>query len=692
LEIHFDISNGALFILLFIVLSISASYAVYFYRNKANVFDKPQRTSLSIIKFLYSFFILTLLLSPLIERYISRSEKPILILGIDNSESVINNEANAEKIIDLIESSNAELDNIFSVETLHFGERVIKSHTPDFTFKKSNYSALFSEIEKRFFNMNVGAVVLVGDGIYNEGRNPEQSIDKVEAPIFTVGVGDTLSKIDQAIIDVSHNPNVFLGNSFPIEIEMMFNRFPYSSTQLSVFFDGELVKSETLNIPQANFYQRKLYNINADEAGLKNVSVVLSPISQEENTENNRKKFIIEVHDNRKNILILSQGPHPDIGAITTTLTNQANFNIRSEDITIFNGDINQFDLIVLNQLPSAMTRNNEIFDTIKKGKTPLLLIVGPRISIPELNNLGLDFSIETSVLNEESFPVFSENFALFNIPENIAEIEKSYPPLATFKTEYEYDAAFSVLAYQKIRDIEMNYPLIMAGDIENRKIGIIFGEGIWRWRLREYLNYENQDSFNKIFVSLFDYLSVQEEREQLRVSYDRIVSEYSQIHIKAQVFNEIFEPINNAEVHFILTDSTGNELRYMFDQITTAYNLNLGFLPAGDYTFEASTDILNTAYTSKGAFSVQELSIEQQNLRANFNSLNYMADNTGGKFFFIDESSELIETLKSIDSIKPKIHKEKIINELIDWKWFLLFIFGLTALEWFLRKFWGSY
>ena len=187
----------------------------------------------------------------------------------------------------------------------------------DFKDKVSNYSDFFNEVDKRYYNLNVGAVMLIGDGIFNEGRNPEQMVSMMKVPVYTIGLGDTLSKSDQAIIDVSHNPNVFLGNTFPIEIETNFTDFKLPSTQLTVTIGGKIVHSEQVEIPQANYYLKRSLNLKADESGLKTVVVSLSPFNNEANTINNQSKFTIEIHNNKNKVLFLSQGPHPDIGTIT---------------------------------------------------------------------------------------------------------------------------------------------------------------------------------------------------------------------------------------------------------------------------------------------------------------------------------------------------------------------------------------
>lgn len=692
MNIQTSVSHPILYVFLIVILTFSISYTIHYYKKRKDEFSKGQRISLSIIKSLYVFIVSILLLAPLYEIIKNRIEKPILVVGVDNSKSILVDTTNAHYIRESINRLQTELENKYKVDIISFGDNV--ENNTDFSFDelRSDYSSFFTEANKRYYNLNVGAIVMFGDGIYNKGTNPEQHSSKINCPVYTVGIGDTSVYMDQAIVDITHNPNVFLENIFPIEVETNFTQFNQPSTQLSIYIDGKLKISEKIEIPQPDYYFKKTYELKAEEVGLKNILVVLSPVLNEQNTNNNRKRFTIEVHDNKKQILILSQGPHPDVGAIMQTLDNKANYNIIAENINGFNGDVLKYDLIVLNQLPSLRTQHLPVFGKIAKKAKAILAITGPQTSIAALNNLELGYRLKPTIITEESSPFFNTSFSLFSLPENIRNIEKIYPPLITHYTEYSHANNLSVLAYQKIKDIEMNIPLIIAGEIDNRKTAAIFGEGIWRWRIHEFQNFNNQDAFNQILVNLFNYLTIKDEHEQFRITYKRICSETEPVKFKAQVFNEIYEPYNNAEIYLHLYDSTNNELGYVFDANESNYSLNIGLLSPGNYHFSASTKAGDKEFKKSGIFNVQEVNIEQQNLQANFKTMQLIAQQSGGKFISKEKFDVLIDELITTPTIKEKIHKEKSIHNLIDIKWVIALILLLLSLEWFLRKFWGSY
>jgi hypothetical protein len=168
--------------------------------------------------------------------------------------------------------------------------------------------------------------------------------------------------------------------------------------------------------------------------------------------------------------------------------------------------------------------------------------------------------TIEQSTTNQESYPFFNESYSVFAMPSGLQNVVSVYPPLMGHLTKYTLSGEYAVIAYQKINGIEMNYPMMATAVIENRKIGVIFGEGIWRWRLAEYQNFDNQATFDQLFVNLFNYLCLKETRDQFSISYNRITPETTPVKIKAQVFDELFQSVQNSEVTLLLSDSSKAE------------------------------------------------------------------------------------------------------------------------------------
>ena len=79
-----------------------------------------------------------------------------------------------------------------------------------------------------YIPINVVANIIASDGIYNSGSNPLYSNYPFNAPLYTLCLGDTITKKDLELTSVSYNEIAYLGNSFPI-----------STTVLSQYSKGE---------------------------------------------------------------------------------------------------------------------------------------------------------------------------------------------------------------------------------------------------------------------------------------------------------------------------------------------------------------------------------------------------------------------------------------------------------------------
>ena len=78
------------------------------------------------------------------------------------------------------------------------------------------------------------------------------------------------------------------------------------------------------------------------------------------------------------------------------------------------------------------------------------------------------------------------------------AQLAKFSPALAPFG-QYSPSPAGQVLAYQKIGNVTTQYPLIMMGEDNQIKTAIIAAEGLWKWKLFDYLQNENHEAIKEL-------------------------------------------------------------------------------------------------------------------------------------------------------------------------------------------------
>ena len=82
-----------------------------------------------------------------------------------------------------------------------------------------------STIDNNFSNQNIGALVLVSDGIYNRGSNPVFQAAELQYPVYSVAFGDTTEIKDLLVKKINHNQVAYLGNNFPVEVQIQAKKF-----------------------------------------------------------------------------------------------------------------------------------------------------------------------------------------------------------------------------------------------------------------------------------------------------------------------------------------------------------------------------------------------------------------------------------------------------------------------------------
>ena len=229
-----------------------------YFRNKENKeLQKYQVRILMILRFLSFFSIAFLLLTPFIRNLNKITKNPIIIAAWDNSGSMVSTSDSiniAKGVLQIQDNLRNDLGDSYSVVEYSFGENTNVFDNLDFTEKKSDYSELISTISNNHFNENIGAVVIAGDGIYNQGKNPLNVLSEVNFPIYTIGFGDTTKVIDSRIHNIQVNRTAFSGNRFPVEIDVQFSKLKGKPLKLSVFQNSKELTSIIITPPNDNYF------------------------------------------------------------------------------------------------------------------------------------------------------------------------------------------------------------------------------------------------------------------------------------------------------------------------------------------------------------------------------------------------------------------------------------------------------
>ena len=679
-------------------LAAGAVYTILLYRKEPLLNDLSVwlRRALVAFRFLTVSALAFLLLGPMLRTFSREVEKPIVVLAMDESASVMNSKDSVSRK-ELLKQDMAllqkELGDKFDVRTLAFGDKVRPELSYNFTDRQTDFSSLYEQMDVQFANRNVGAVVLATDGLYNEGASPVYGPSRLKVPVYSLALGDTTVRRDLYISAINHNRVAFLGNAFPLEVVADARQAGGTQTLLTVEEDSVQVFSRTLTITGSGFHSVVPVLLEAKSKGIHHYRIRLSKIEGEVTEINTVRDIFIEVVEQKERVLILSAAPNPDISAIRNTLETSPNYEVTVADLREFNGRIGDYNLVVLHSLPAATPESKSLIEKIKAAGVSVWVIMGANISVDAFNaaGFGLKLTQSNGQLNDVQ-PVVSDGFSLFSLSERLNKEISNWPPLKSPFGVYQLNGDVYPLLYQRIGSVNTSQPLLCFSETEGRKTAILTGEGIWRWKLAEFSNAGNHELSNELILGTVQYLSVKENRSPFRILTRNNFRENEPLIFDAQLYNQADQLVNEPEVRLNITNRAGKEFRYTMSRTEKAYHLDAGVFPVGYYRYKAEVKLGDKIYTQQGEFSVSALQMETAVTIADHGLLQALASRTGGVVYYPGKAAELSKALQQNEQLKSVSFMHKKLEDLLNEPWFFVLVILLLSAEWFVRKRSGSY
>ncbi len=674
------------YILLCIIAATFFSFLLY-YRNKHNS-ELTTKTIALLSVFRFSAFLIVCLLlcNFLIKNTSNKTESPTILFAVDNSSSVLygKDSLNNKRLIEeKIKNLNSGLAKSFNVKQMVFGSKTRFNDSLSFNDKETDLSELFSFIDVNFQNQNIGALVLLSDGIMNKGLNPVYSAEQLKFPIYSIAVGDTNENKDLLIYKINHNQIAYLGNKFAAEVVVNANKLVNEEATLSVYKNGIKKQEQKIKINSENYSKTFQFIFDADAPGIQKYEVTVSRLNNEISYSNNQQSFIVDVIDNREKILLLSNAPHPDIAAISESIENMKNYELVKDQTSLTQKTFKAYSLVIIHGY-NALT-DAKIMENCNNNNVPVF-IINPLTS-EGLPNIKINGSLNRY---NDTEPTLNKSFSFFTISDELKSFIKQLPALKTFFGNYAVSNGSQVLLNQKIGMVETNDPIFYFNELNGLKNAVFIGDGIWRWKMRNYQENENFNAFNELISKTIQFLSIKGDKSFFRVYTNKIVNENEVIEFNAEVYNKSYELITDPEVSLTIKNKNNIAFSYYFSKINNSYRLNAGLLEPGEYTYEAKVKLDNSMLTKKGILMVKAIVSEQLNTIANHQLLNQLSNATNGKMFQLNNCERIIEEINNNEYIKPITYSENKTIELIELKWIFLVVLFLFTIEWLIRKFNG--
>ncbi len=660
---------------------IALIIALFQYTYKAK--NRTKKNLLfAFLRFLIVFALLVLLINPTFRKNTYYTEKPTLVVAVDNSSSIkhLNQDQSVSQFISNIQKSD-DLKERFDIKYYSFADDLNDSLNLKFDQKQTNISKALENLDQIYKSTNA-PTILVTDGNQTYGRDYQYSSSTYKQQIFPIITGDTTKVTDTKIQQLNVNRYAYLKNKFPIEVILTYSGTKNIDTRFEVTSGKNTVYSQSISFSEERNSQVVNFTLAANIAGVLKYKATLIPLENEKNIVNNSKSFAVEVIDQKTNVLLVSELTHPDLGAIKKSIESNERRSLTIINPSLVN-DIEDYQLIIVYQ---PNTRFRGVYEKLKNSRKNYFTITGAKTDWVFLNKIQDKYRQEITRQTEYYLPKFNSNYGTFLL-EDIGFEE--YPPLIGTFGEVNMNSSYDVLLQRNIDNITTEDPLLATIEQDGIREAVLFGEGIWRWRAQNYLDTKTFKSFDDFFGKIVQYLASNKRKSRLNTISESFYYGNASIIIKAEYFTKNYEFDRRGSLNIVVKNKE-TEASQTIPMLlkNNSYEADLSSLASGNYDFTVT--VTGENISRSGSFSILDYDVEQQLLIADVTKLKQVATNTNGKAYFINQKDILIKDLiEDQRYLAIQKSKENIVS-LIDWKYLLMIIIILLSFEWFMRKYNG--
>lgn len=679
----------------FILLCLLAGAAYgYFLYQPVAAWGKKVNYGLAALRGIVVATICFLLLGPLVRKIETSVDQAKVVFAIDNSESV---KPHGPGLLAKMKEATKELTDAgfeVSVETL---DKVSGAKIDSIRYdkNKTDLSSLLQTIKSNFEGRNLTDVVLLSDGIVNQGVSPV--FNTYPFKINTLAVGDTVPKLDIRIKDIVHNRIAYLGNDFPIRAEIVANGLAGKSTTISLKQGGQVLSTQRVIIDRDEYFGSFEFITSSKQKGVQHYTLELNAVQGETSSRNNKKDVYIDIIDGRQKILLLALAPHPDIKALRSLIESNNNYELDVNILTVSTNP-NQaitkpYDLVILHQVPNVLGIGNALIRKFVETKTPLFFILGNQSAVPLVSSWSKALIINMGKGQFDKVTArYNPAFQQLNFNEESMQLLDRLPPLSVPFGEYSTAPGTESILFQRVGKLNTNKPLLVLNTSTDHKTAVLAGEGIWQWRQEEFALTGKQELVDNLFQKVIQILSVRNDKRKFRVYPIRPEFEAGeQVVFQTEIYNDIYEPIFGQEVKLEISDEKGRRRQFSYTHTVDNQQFNVSGLSDGVYRYSATAALRSGQESATGQFIIRHVDLELNNTTADFGMLRELAGRSGGAFLQESTLSQFVEQLKQNRPANRLDSTEEMV-ELIHLKWIFFLLVLLLGMEWGLRKFLGGY
>jgi len=672
------------------------------------------------------------LLNPTLTKKEELFRKSNLLFLVDDSQSMSLTDSDEKSSrIDIVKKALVDsspkpiiedLMNRFNVQLYQFSSDV--SSVKELSLKAqgtlTDISKALSTAIDDWKGQPIAGVVLITDGRYNSGEDPIKTIQKTGIPVYTVGVGQAKLVRDVQITRVEASPIAYLDHTFPIKVAI--NSGGYDGQEVRITLNSvdsarglSLKDSASLKLGSKNGEQIVDLQMKPQQEGTLKLNIEVTSMPDELTTQNNVYTFFVRVVKTKIKVMYIEGKPRwestflnralqkdPNIELSYLVATKQGGFYPQSA-LKSFptRNELFSSDVLIIGDISPSFFKSDQlsmIKDFVENRGGSIVFLAGENSfgdggfgesSIKDMLPIEIgqggarqSNSPFNPVLTQQGFTHPSTRLSDDSM-ENTA-IWKDLPSLNSFYSGVGTKSGATVLAEHQQ---EKGKPFIAFQRYGKGMTFMITSDDLWQWAFGVYPLRGDDSYYRKFWSGTIRWLSsVRTQADQVNVEPGKqTYTRDEKVNIKTYIYNENYDPANDAQIKAQVRTPAGTlrDIKFVFEE-NGRYSAE--FLPTMDGNHKVEVEAERSGRPiGKGSaeFIVQTATLEYQSTQLNEPMLKQIADISGGSYYYINNISELPQSIKEIKESTVSIKERSIWDN----AWMLGIVLVLLTTEWLLRK-----
>ena len=544
----------------------------------------------------------------------------------------------------------------------------------------------------------LAGATIITDGQINQGLDPSQLIQKVEVPVYTLGIGHSTPLVDLSIQSIDAPTVAIKGEDLRINVIINSTGDMQERVNVILYEGKKMLGSRYLQTKGFGSRAQARFMFTPSNLGENEYRVKVSTVSKEINIENNQQKFFITILKDRYKVALITGSPSFNTSVIKSYIRKYPRVEL-DHFVRRKNGYLTAlktfwsrpYQLIIFDNYPlkELSSKTQRIYSKkIGAEKSSLLWLLGGNVteksasSIIPFFHLRIKDQIQTGektlwymtteALSQSIFQGLELNDGL--------DFWQNFPPIqASYNFESTNDE-IEAIAYNQGPDV----PLMFLGEKQGIRSAV--------WASPEFATIHHRLSgtnyskmFPELWTRIFSWLLKTSGDKNL---YFRLNKESYQQGEEILITGTSIGNKNGSKNQAFITTQIDsleiNSAELRFNPESRRWEGNIWAPKPGKYSYEISIqDGSNPPVKQNGRFIVEESQIELNEVALNSPLLEDLSMKTNGAYYPWASRSELF------NKVLPRERQEKInrSTKFNEESWVLVILIVLLTIEWIIRK-----